>query len=156
MSSVAHHVAIRVADIEAAVGFYETVFAATRLGGTVTVDGDFAEQIVGGPPGTTMQLQAIAFPDGGALELFSFPFPQEPTGPREAWNSTLMHLAVEVADVDASLAAVEAAGGRRAWPEVAELGPLRVIYVFDLDGNTLELIDGSMAEAIDAVTAALG
>lgn len=61
-----------------------------------------------------------------------------------------MHVAVHVADTDAALARVEAAGGTRMWPEVIARGSRRVIYVHDPDGNVLELIDRDMRETVEA------
>ena len=48
-------------------------------------------------------------------------------------------------DVPAALARVEAAGGRRLWPEIAQWGDASVIYVLDLDQNIIELTDRSVA-----------
>jgi predicted lactoylglutathione lyase len=46
--------------------------------------------------------------------------------------------------VDATLARVEAAGGTRLFDEVTPWGTARVIYVTDLDGNVLELLDAPL------------
>jgi catechol 2,3-dioxygenase-like lactoylglutathione lyase family enzyme len=149
MTSGNHHLAIRVADAEKAAVFYEKVFGASRMIGAFEIDGEVGAMVSGGPEGTAMKILPISFDDGGAIELYEFKEPRLPTKPIDAWESTLMHYAIEVDDTDAALARVEEAGGKRFWPEVQEMGPLRIIYVHDLDGNVIEVIDGTMDAVID-------
>ena len=63
------------------------------------------------------------------LELFEFTGDDVPEWARRPRDGRLPHLAVQVEDTDAALARVEAAGGRRIWPEVDRFGRARVIYV---------------------------
>jgi catechol 2,3-dioxygenase-like lactoylglutathione lyase family enzyme len=149
-----HHVAVRVADLEQSAKFYEAAFGATRAIDSFVVDGDFGAMIAAGPKGTSMRILPIEFPDGGAIELFNFEEPQRPTAPIDAWEGTLMHFAIQVDDTDATLEKIEAAGGKRIWPEVLEMGKLRLVYVHDLDGNVVEVLDGSMDEVIELIRAA--
>ena len=58
---------------------------------------------------------------------------------------------VHVEDTDATLARVEAAGGKRIWPEVDRFGRARVIYVQDPDGNVVELLDKPPADIAGAL-----
>lgn len=143
-----HHLAIRVDDVEKAADFYENAFGANRMMQSFVVEGDLGEMVAVGPKGTSMTILPIEFPDGGAMELFNFAEPAHPTKPIDAWQGTLMHFAIQVEDTDAALAAAEAAGGKRIWPEVLEMGPLRIVYIHDLDGNVIEIIDGTMADVI--------
>jgi catechol 2,3-dioxygenase-like lactoylglutathione lyase family enzyme len=143
-----HHLAIRVDDVEKAADFYATAFGANRMMQSFVVEGDLGEMVAVGPKGTSMTILPIEFPDGGAMELFNFSEPAHPTKPIDAWQGTLMHFAIQVEDTDAALEQAEAAGGKRIWPEVLEMGPLRIVYIHDLDGNVIEIIDGTMADVI--------
>ena len=148
MSAAAtHHVALRVSDLQRATDFYLAVFGAERsLDEPMAIEGEVAEMTVNGPAGTKMGIEMLAFPGGGAVELFRFEQPAYPTGPAKPWETGLMHFAVQVDDVDATLERALAAGAEKFWPEVYELGSLRITYILDPDGNVVELIDGSMAE----------
>jgi hypothetical protein len=113
------------------------------------VSGEMAEMVAGGPPGTKMRIQPLEFPGGGAIELFEFLVPTAPMEPIPPWQSTITHFAIQVDDTDKALARVEAAGGRRLWPEVRQLGDLRFVYVSDLDASTIELTDGTKQHGIE-------
>lgn len=144
-----HHIALRVADVERASDFYVEAFGAERsLDEPMRIEGEVAAMTVGGPPETKLAIQMLEFPDGGSVELFEFGEPAHPTGPVEAWKAAQMHFAIQVDDVDAALAKALAAGGEQIWPEVLEMGPLRIVYIEDRDGNVLELINSSMAEMV--------
>lgn len=149
-----HHVGVRVEDVDRAANFYENVFGAIRMMPAFVVDGDVAEMVAAGPKGTSMTLLPIEFPDGGAVELFHFSEPSQPTKPIPSWQGTLIHFAIQVDDTDVALAKVEAAGGKRMWPKVLDMGLVRIIYVHDLDGNVIEVIDGTMADNIAAANSA--
>lgn len=62
-----------------------------------------------------------------------------------------MHLAFEVEDVKATLEAVEANGGERMWPEVVTEDELEVIFVYDPDGNVLELMNLPMDGLVEVL-----
>lgn len=149
-----HHIALRVADAERAADFYEAAFGAKRsLEETVMIEGELAETTVGGPKGTKFRLAIVEFPDGGSAELFEFVEPARPTRPIDAWEGNVMHFAVQVDDVDAALERALAAGGKQIWPEVLDMSGLRIMYIHDLDGNVVELIDGTMADVVEMLSA---
>lgn len=144
-----HHVALRVADVERAADFYAEVFGAARsLDAPMRIEGEVAAMTVAGPAETKLTIQMLEFPDGGSVELFEFGEPAHPTGPVDAWRAAQMHFAVQVDDVDETLARALAAGATQVWPEVLEMGPLRIVYIADGDGNVIELINSSMAEMV--------
>jgi catechol 2,3-dioxygenase-like lactoylglutathione lyase family enzyme len=144
-----HHVALRVADVERASDFYVEVFGAARsLDEPMYIEGEVAEMTVSGPAGTKLTIQMLEFPDGGSVELFEFGEPVHPTAPIDAWRAAQMHFAIQVDDVEGTLAKALAAGAEQVWPEVLEMGPLRIVYIQDGDGNVIELINSSMGEMV--------
>jgi catechol 2,3-dioxygenase-like lactoylglutathione lyase family enzyme len=144
-ASCNHHIALRVADVDRAVAFYRAAFGVTPLlAETMEIDGEVAEMTVNGPPGTKLAIQMLTFPAGGAVELFAFAEPSRPNLPIDPWEANLMHFAVQVEDVEEALGKAVAAGAEQIWPEVLEMDPLRIVYIRDLDGNVIELINESM------------
>lgn len=83
----------------------------------------------------------LALPDGGQLELFSFPFP--PPRPSRPEACGLRHLAFAVGDLDAVCTLLASKG--------VELGPIRLdkltsrrfVFFSDPDGLPLELYEAS-------------
>jgi catechol 2,3-dioxygenase-like lactoylglutathione lyase family enzyme len=148
-----HHVALRVADLDRAVRFYEEAFDATAEM-RYDIDGDLAAMVSGGPPGTAMTAQSMTFDGGGAIELFQFRSPARATRPVDPWEETVLHFAIEVDDVDAALARAEAAGATSMWPEVLDMGGMKFVYLRDPDHNVIELIDGPMEKLIALTKAA--
>lgn len=143
-----HHHGLRVADAKAASDFYCSVLGGRRLVAPFLLEGEGAERLAG-VPGARIRVALVGF-EGGALELFEFVEPVVPGWARAAVEGTVPHLALQVEDVDRVLAAVEAAGGQRLWPQVARWGSgagrLQAIYVTDPDGNVVELLDRTPAE----------
>jgi glyoxylase I family protein len=143
-----HHVAVRVSDIERATRFY-----VEGLDGRVRTlphphEGAFASIVMGGTPDARFKVNHIDIP-AGCVELFEFLEPVKPTGTFSPPDAAQLHFAIEVEDVAAALAQVEAAGGRRYWPEIADIGGGHsAIYVTDPDGNVIELIDVSPDDLI--------
>lgn len=81
----------------------------------------------------------LALPDGGQIELFSFPgAPERPSYP-EAQG--LRHLAFAVADVDASVRELEGKGISVETVRTDELTGRRYTFFADPDGLPLELYE---------------
>jgi catechol 2,3-dioxygenase-like lactoylglutathione lyase family enzyme len=136
-----HHVAVRVSDIERATRFYvEALDGVVRTSPGVR-EGPFAETVMGGTPGARFRVNHIDLP-AGTVELFEFLEPVSATGGFRPAEAAQLHFALEVDDVAAALQKVEAAGGKRYWPEVVAIGGGgHAVYVTDPDGNVIELID---------------
>lgn len=81
----------------------------------------------------------LALPDGSQIELFSFPSP--PPRPSRPEACGLRHLALRVADVAASKAALEAAGVSVEPLRVDEYTGRRFTFFADPDGLPLELYE---------------
>ena len=139
-----HHPALRVSDLERAADFYIEAFDGHWVTRPFVLEGDFAEMVFGGPPGTRYRVCHVAF-DEGCVELFEFLEPVVPVRHINPWEGNFLHFGVQVDDVPDALARVEKAGGRRIWPEIAVWGDASVIYVNDLDQNVIELTDRSVA-----------
>jgi catechol 2,3-dioxygenase-like lactoylglutathione lyase family enzyme len=142
-NSVNHHVGLRVTDLERAARFYIDAFGARYKAKPFTMEGDFAEMVMDGPPGVKFKVCMLDF-DDGTIELFEFLDPVEPAETVHPTRGNIIHMGIQVDDVRDALAKVEAAGGRRLWPDVNPWGTATVMYVLDPDGNILELIDHSM------------
>jgi catechol 2,3-dioxygenase-like lactoylglutathione lyase family enzyme len=127
-------------NLERSADFYVRAFGGHWVTRPFALEGDFAEMVFGGPPGTSYRVCHVGF-DEGCVELFQFLEPAVPAREIDPWEGNLLHFGVQVDDVPAALARVEAAGGRRIWPEIAIWGDASVIYVKDLDENVIELTD---------------
>jgi catechol 2,3-dioxygenase-like lactoylglutathione lyase family enzyme len=145
MASAYHHVALRVADMERSLGFYEEAFGARRLTNPFLLEGRAAETIYG-REGTRVLISQVGFEEG-AIELFQFMEPERPTGRVEQFEAALMHMAFRVDDVRETLRRVEQAGGRALFP-VMHWGDAEVVYCSDPDGNVLELSAADMPHIV--------
>ena len=85
----------------------------------------------------------LALPDGGQLELFSFPSP--PPRPSRPEACGLRHLAFEVDDVDAWCAHLLAHGVTPESVRVDEFTGQRFVFFADPDGLPLELYEAASA-----------
>ncbi len=139
-----HHPALRVSDLDRSAQFYIDAFDGHWITRRFVLEGPFAEMVFGGPPGTKYAVSHVGFDEGSCVELFEFLEPVAPIREIHPWEGNLLHFGMQVDDVPAALARVEAAGGRRLWPEIAEWGDASVIYVYDLDENIIELTDKSV------------
>ncbi len=146
-TSAHHHPALRVTDIERAARCYVEAFDGRMLTSPFTIEGDFAEVVMDGPPGVAFRVCMVGFEEG-CLELFEFVEPVHPSDPVHPTRGNLIHFGLKVDDVEATLARVEAAGGRRLWDEVNPWRSAKVIYVTDPDRNILEITDASMDEIV--------
>lgn len=143
-ANVNHHLGMRVADIRRGITFYQRVFGAEVLAAPFPIDGDFAEIVTDGPVGVNWKVAILRIGDG-VIELFEFGHPQHPMEPTHPTKGNLLHFAVGVDDVPATLDLLEQQGGRRLWPEIVDLtDEVKVIYAADPDGNVFELINLSI------------
>jgi glyoxylase I family protein len=128
-----HHAAIICSDYAVSRRFYTQV-----LGLTVIAENYRAER-------ASYKLD-LGLPDGGQIELFSFPAaPPRPSYP-EARG--LRHLAFEVADVALCKAALEAQGVAVETIRTDEYTQSRFVFFADPDGLPLELYEA--APRVDA------
>ena len=145
-----HHVAVRVADLERSVAFYEEALGGRQRTRPFTLTGAFPERIYGGGPGCTVRVCHVAFATG-ALELFEFsPARPAPVAPQA--DAAIMHAAFQVDSVHQSAAAVVRAGGAVVG-EVVDWGGKPFAYCTDPDGTVLELAEVSCEETFGLVEA---
>jgi catechol 2,3-dioxygenase-like lactoylglutathione lyase family enzyme len=144
-----HHVAVRVSDIERATRFYvEGLDGVVRTSPGLR-EGPFAETVMGGTPGARFRVNHVDLP-AGTVELFECLEPVNETGRFRPAEAAQLHFALQVDDVRAALRKVEAAGGKRYWPDVVSLGGgAHAVYVTDPDGNVIELIDLSPDDLVE-------
>jgi catechol 2,3-dioxygenase-like lactoylglutathione lyase family enzyme len=144
-----HHVGLQVSDVDRAGAFYVQTLGARWMVMPLAFEGPGAVQAMG-HEGVELRLAMLGLGDA-MLELFEFTGEDIPAWARRPREGRLPHLAVQVEDTDAALARIEAAGGRRIWPEVDRFGRARVIYVQDPDGNVVELLDKPPADIAAAL-----
>ncbi|QLY27964.1 VOC family protein [Nocardia huaxiensis] len=121
-----HHVAIIASDYARSKAFYTEV-----LGLRVIAENYRAER-------RSYKLD-LALPDGGQVELFSFPEP--PPRPSRPEAAGLRHLAFVVADVAAALGELAARGVAVEEVRVDEFTGKRFGFFADPDGLPLELYE---------------
>ncbi|SUD48699.1 putative lyase [Nocardia otitidiscaviarum] len=121
-----HHVALIASDYERSRAFYTEV-----LGLRVLAEHYRAER-------HSYKLD-LELPDGGRLELFSFPDP--PPRPSRPESAGLRHLAFVVPDVAAALAELGDRGVRVEEMRVDEYTGKRFAFFFDPDELPLELYE---------------
>jgi catechol 2,3-dioxygenase-like lactoylglutathione lyase family enzyme len=149
-----HHVALRVASLEAASRFYAEVFGARSRGRPFRRSGRVAAEIACGPPGVSFRMCHLQL-DGGLLELIEFEQPRLPPRPLHSSRGNIVHLALQVAAVGETLRLAEARGGLRIWPEPRPVAAsnARVIYLADPDENVIEAIEASPEQMLAAIAA---
>jgi catechol 2,3-dioxygenase-like lactoylglutathione lyase family enzyme len=160
MTSAYHHVGVRVRDIAEAIQFYREALGARVLADPYEVTGEVADSVTG-HRGATMRMAQLGFDGdaGGFVELFEFsPSQLAPKDPVPYTHQQVLHFGLQVQDVPATLARVEAGGGSRVFdPRRMESddGPdaVTVCYCRDPYGNVIELADGSMAQIVEIVRA---
>ncbi|WP_433560387.1 SMU1112c/YaeR family gloxylase I-like metalloprotein [Nocardia sp. CA-151230] len=121
-----HHVAIIASDYERSKAFYTEV-----LGLPVIAENYRAERC-------SYKLD-LALPDGGQIELFSFPEPPARLSRPEA--AGLRHLAFSVADVGEAAAELRGRGVAVEEVRVDEYTGKRFVFFADPDGLPLELYE---------------
>ena len=149
MSATVHHVGLQVSDIDRAGAFYVAALGARWMVMPLAFEGDGAVQAMG-HEGVRLRLAMLGLGDA-MLELFEFTGEHVPEWAQRPRDTRLPHLAVQVEDTDAALTRIEAAGGKRIWPEVDRFGRARVIYMQDPDGNVVELLDKPPADIAGAL-----
>ena len=117
--AVLHHIAIRVADNGAAVARYRAAFDATDHG-VVPVPSELAELFFEGPRGTAVDVAVLGLPGGVGCELFTFSRPEKPLGQSVQSHDAVMHLGLEVDDLDAVGAAISRGGAGHSTPTSTE------------------------------------
>ncbi len=129
-----HHAAVICSDYEVSKHFY------TEILGLKAIAENFRQER------QSYKLD-LALPDGGQLELFSFPgAPERPSYP-EARG--LRHLAFEVDNVDACKGELEAAGVSVQEVRLDEYTGKRFVFFTDPDGLPLELYEARCFSAIN-------
>lgn len=142
------HVGLLVHDIDRAAQFYVDAFGGRVLIRPIMLGGETAETVMSGPPGTKFRVCMVRLSDGLAVELFEFVGDAKPDWALAQKRGSLPHVAVRVDETQATLKRVEAAGGKRVWRDVAHRAGGSMIYVEDVDGNVLEIIDMSVETAM--------
>jgi catechol 2,3-dioxygenase-like lactoylglutathione lyase family enzyme len=142
-----------VSDIERAAHFYLEAFDGHWMVKPFAIAGDFAEVVMDGPPGVSFRVCMIGFA-AGCVELFEFVEPVYPIEPVHPTRGNIIHFGIQVDDVEEALRRVEAAGGRRLWPDINPWGTAKVVYVTDPDQNIVEITDASMEEIVQLTLAA--
>jgi catechol 2,3-dioxygenase-like lactoylglutathione lyase family enzyme len=142
------HLALRVADIEAATRFYVQAFDAEVLTNPFVIEGDLAEAMMDGVAGVRFRLRHLRFTQG-MIELFEFIDRPRPAPSVAVVDAPILHAGFRVDDVDGTAARVVRAGGRVLVP-VTQWGAYTLMFCADLDGNVLELADASIDELATA------
>lgn len=135
------HVGITVAELDAAVTFFERL--GLEVEGTGTVEGEFVETVCG-LPGAVCRIAMLRPPDGGSrLELSSFVTPDHLPGSPEAMANEvgLRNVSFAVADLDAALAVVAADGYDLVGGVGEYQGSVRMAYVRGPEGIIVSLFE---------------
>lgn len=135
------HVGITVADLDAAVSFFERL--GLEVEGTGTVEGEFVETVCG-LPGAVCRIAMLRPPDGGSrLELSSFVTPDHLPGSPEAMANEvgLRNVSFAVGDLDAALTAVAADGYDLVGGVGEYQGSVRMAYVRGPEGIIVSLFE---------------
>jgi predicted enzyme related to lactoylglutathione lyase len=149
VTSLCHHIAIQVSDLDRAIAFYTDVFDGTVLTAPRELGPPRAMEVMGGPAETRFRVCRLGF-NAGCLELFQFigSPAQAPDWAAGGATRRLPHFGVQVDDLPATLERVERSGGSRLWPHAEEWGSAKTMYASDPDGNVFELCDASLADLV--------
>jgi catechol 2,3-dioxygenase-like lactoylglutathione lyase family enzyme len=151
MPSAHHHVGVRVSDLDAACRFYVGALGAQVLVKPYVVRGAVADAITG-CAGAAMHMCQLGF-EPGFVELFQFETTAgPPPEPVPYVHQNVLHFGLQVDDVEATLARVEAHGGSRVFSP-RPLGDTTFCYCRDPDGNVIELADAGMDHIVGLVAA---
>lgn len=146
-----HHVALRVSDIEASVGFWTEALGGELATPVAFRTGGYFDQLFA--EDCAVKMCYVTF-DAGAVELFEFVEPRVDLPPSVQTRDSLMHFGVTVESVPDTLAKVEALGGRRRLP-VNHVGGRpdapRFVYCEDPDGHVFELMEMTTAQTVEQI-----
>ena len=130
----AHHVAVRVGDLDRSIAWYEAAFGFVVLHrGRV-------------PEGTPIAMLRTG--GGAGVELFELEARADPNwaGPIPALEQGVVHFGLDVPDLETAFTRAVAAGGRPVWPpRDAPVSGVQIAFVADPDGNLVELIGPAAA-----------
>jgi catechol 2,3-dioxygenase-like lactoylglutathione lyase family enzyme len=148
-----HHVSLRVNDIERSIRFWQEALGGRLVVAPVERSGPYIEAVFG--EGTRVKVCHVAF-EANAVELWEFLEPRTPLPPADQRAVGQMHFGVTVDDVPATLARVEAAGGRARFPikKLAGNSAASFVYCEDVDGHVFELLDADHPETARLLIAA--
>lgn len=143
-----HHVALRVEDMDASVRFWTEALGGTLATPVALRTGGYFDDLFG--TGAQVKVCYITF-DAAAVELFEFVEPRVPLPEPSQTGDLLMHFGVTVDDVPATLARVEACGGRARVP-VNHVGGRpdapRFVYCESPDGHVFELMEMTVEQTL--------
>lgn len=138
-----HHVGATVADIDAALAFWEP-FLAVRARFRGRLSRPYLGESVG-HPGVEIDAAIVDLPGGGVLELLDYRLEGRAQGPDDTKHPGNVHLCLSVADADRAWERAVSLGAtpvRAAGPVVVDSGPnqgARVAYLRVHDGISVEL-----------------
>ena len=139
----ADHTGITVSSLERSLAFWRDVLG-FEFSHTAHQKGEFAEGITG-VEGAELKLAVLKTPGGHKIELLEYLAPAD----RKRANLRpcdlgSVHVALLVEDLNAALDRIAFSGWKTAGqPQILTKGPnagKRVVYVRDLDGTTIELM----------------
>jgi len=137
------HVGLTVTDLDAAIAWYGEVFGLGVLQGPTVIGGDEGRvrDIFGSGVGD-FRIAYLGSEAGTQLQLFEFTVPsvERRVESFEFWRTGISHIGLACADVPASVARLEAHGGRRRSSIHGAPPGLVYCYCEDPDGNVIELI----------------
>lgn len=136
-----HHAALSTADLDRCLDFYTRVLGCEVAWTFGWPTGTGAADRITGLAGSSARAAMLRL-GASYLEVFEFtsPIPKAVHGDRPACDHGIAHLCLEVADINAEYARLQAAGMRfHCPPQPQDSG--WVTYGRDCDGNIVELIE---------------
>ena len=136
-----NHVGVSVADLERSIAFYRDVFGLEQACPAFPFGGPNYARIMDLPdPRGRMCVMA-----GGGLQLELFEFAQPEPAAKDPNHSVadrgLTHFGVDVDDIEAAFARMQAQGVRFHSPVLQFPGGMKAAYGRDPDGNVFELLE---------------
>ena len=141
-----HHIGFTVTDLERSIAFYEAVLGAVVRERSENSGDDVAD--VTGLPGARIIAADLDLPGGGWLELVQYLAPPAERLGQERHQPGHTHVGFLVDDIDAAYDRLVARGAVPTSRPVRIVEPgsewdgVRVMYVCDPDGRTIECVEG--------------